>query len=197
MRFVRSGLALVALALVASACGGAARAGSNGSEETADDQLVAFTNCMREHGVDVEAESDDQGRMRVSIGGPRSGGSGSEGGSGNKPTEPDPEIEEAMRACEDKLPNKGQDLTPEERAELEDQLLEFAQCMREHGIDMPDPGEGGFIQKFSGSDGDSDEDSNFSGPDPESPEFRAAEEACKDKLPNRMGGPSVNREEAN
>ena len=30
-------------------------------------------------------------------------------------------------------------LSPEEEAKMRDNALKFAQCMREHGIDMPDP----------------------------------------------------------
>ncbi len=175
MKAARFSMALAALALVASACGGAARAGSNSSADTADDQLVAYTKCMRDHGVDVEADSDGEGRFRIAV----EPAAGSDGG-GEKGA-PDPKFEEAMKACEDKMPKMGQDLTPEERAELEDQMLEFAKCMREHGIDMPDPGEGGFIQKFDASGNGSAQN----GPDPESEEFKAAEEACQDKLPNK------------
>ena len=196
MRFVRWSMApaaLVALALVASACGGSARAGSNSSGETADDQLVAWTKCMRDHGVDVDADSDGEGRFRIAIG--PGAGRGDEAPAGAKGG-PDARTEAAMKACEDKMPKMGEDLTPEERAQLEDQLLEFAKCMREHGIDMPDPGEGGFIQKrVQNGSGD---DTFSSGPDPESEEFRAAEEACADKLPNKgRGGKSLSREEAN
>jgi hypothetical protein len=31
------------------------------------------------------------------------------------------------------------ELDPEQEAEMREQLLEFAECMRDHGIDMPDP----------------------------------------------------------
>ena len=59
-----------------------------------------------------------------------------------------------------------------DEAEMQDAALEYAQCMREHGIDMPDPEfeEGGGISM--GFDRDS-------GIDPESEEFAAAEEACE------------------
>jgi hypothetical protein len=56
-------------------------------------------------------------------------------------------------------------------------MLEFAQCMREHGIDMPDPQQGGGIRIQRNSDGNV---TNGEGViDPESPEFQAAEEACR------------------
>jgi hypothetical protein len=195
MRFVRFGLALVALSLVAAGCGGPARVGSNSSEQTADDQLVAWTKCMRDHGVVVDAESDGEGRFSISIGRPGEGGksggttTGAQGG-------PDARTEAAMKACEDKMPQRGQDLTPEERAKLEDQLLAFAQCMRQHGIDMPDPQDGGFIQKRV--DNGNGQNTFSNGPDPDSEEFKAAEKACEDKLPNKgQGGRALTREGGN
>jgi hypothetical protein len=57
-------------------------------------------------------------------------------------------------------------------SEMQDAMLEYAQCMRDNGIDMPDPefnGEGG-ISLGVGPD---------SGIDPESEEFQAAEEKCR------------------
>ena len=52
-------------------------------------------------------------------------------------------------------------------------MLEYAQCMRDNGIDMPDPQfdeDGGVTRSASRPD---------SGIDPESEEFKAAEEECR------------------
>ena len=40
------------------------------------------------------------------------------------------------------------ELDPEQQAEMQEQLLDFAQCMRDHGIDMADPvfGEDGRVE---------------------------------------------------
>ena len=40
------------------------------------------------------------------------------------------------------------ELDPEQQAEMREQLLEFAECMRDHGIDMADPvfGEDGRVE---------------------------------------------------
>jgi hypothetical protein len=58
-----------------------------------------------------------------------------------------------------------------DETEMQDAALEYAQCMRDHGIDMPDPvfQDGGMSIGF-GPD---------SGADPESEEFKAAEEECR------------------
>src|SRR5919197_272475 len=74
-------------------------------------------------------------------------------------------------------------------------MLAFAKCMREHGIDMPDPqfGAGGIVTQ-QGSSGDQ-------GFDPDDPRFQAAQNACQpivDKAARDAGlpkpaGPSTNR----
>ena len=69
--------------------------------------------------------------------------------------------------------------------EMQDKMLEFAQCMRDNGVDFPDPdvsGGGGRIQ--IGGPG---------GIDPSSKDFQAAQEACQSILgefgPQFNGGP--------
>ena len=58
---------------------------------------------------------------------------------------------------------------------MQAQALAFAQCMRDHGVDMPDPqfgggpGGGGMTIAIGGPDSDID---------PGSAEFQAAQEAC-------------------
>jgi hypothetical protein len=52
--------------------------------------------------------------------------------------------------------------------------LEYARCMREHGIDMPDPTGEGLVVRRDGKDG----------PDPESEKFQEAEQACDHHLAN-------------
>jgi hypothetical protein len=62
--------------------------------------------------------------------------------------------------------------------------LAFAQCMREHGIsNFPDSASEGY-----------DHDPSALGLDPNSPTFKAAEDACKKYLPNGGQPPSPNPE---
>ncbi|MEQ1788199.1 MAG: hypothetical protein ABL966_14185, partial [Acidimicrobiales bacterium] len=154
-RALLASLAVVALA----ACGGASGAddqvatlgdstagdaaddgdGAGAGEELTDaereDAMLEFSECMRENGVDLpDPGSGDSGR--VIAGGPDSG------------SRIDQEaFQEANEACgsllEDAFGDRPQ-LSPEEEAEMQDNALAFAECMREHGIDMPDPtfGEG-------------------------------------------------------
>jgi hypothetical protein len=57
--------------------------------------------------------------------------------------------------------------------------LEFAQCMRSHGVtNFPDPTSGGGIELPTGLN-------------PDSPAFRAARQACKQFLPSKAGPPAT------
>jgi hypothetical protein len=123
---------------------------------------------MREHGVDMpDPEVDDKGRVRVRI------GAGGPGGG----TRPDPaKLEAAQKACGSLMgggDGPGQ-LDPAER----DAMVAFARCMREHGIDMPDPTGDGLLMRRDGEQG----------PDPESEQFQEAEQACDHHLAN-LGRP--------
>jgi hypothetical protein len=166
------------LALALAACGGspegdrvASLSGDNATGTTAgaaktpskDPQQAAldFARCMREHGVDMpDPEVDEQGRIRVRVG---SGGG----------ARPDPKkLEAAQQACGSLMGGGDGDrqLDPAER----DAMVAFARCMREHGIDMPDPTGEGLMLRRDGKDG----------PDPESEKFQEAEQACDHHLAN-------------
>ena len=76
---------------------------------------------MRDHGVDMpDPDTPAAVAVRVTI----SGG-------------PNSNMDAAMEACKDKLPNGG--TPPSLNPQQQEQLREFAQCMRDHGVDMPDP----------------------------------------------------------
>lgn len=132
-----------------------------------------FAQCMRDHGVDMpdpqtaDGGSGDGGGLRITVtGGPNSN------------------ADAAMEACKDKLPNGG--VPPSMSPEQQEQLRQFAQCMRDHGVDMPDPdpNSGGLrISQSGGPQG---------GMGPDDPTFKAAQDACKDKLPGANGGTVTN-----
>jgi hypothetical protein len=157
---------------VASLSGGGATGTTSGAAKDAakDPQQAAldFARCMRQHGIDMpDPQVDDQGRIRVRVG---PGGPG--GGS-----RPDPEkLEAAQQACGGLLGGGDGDrqLDPADR----DAMVAFARCMREHGIDMPDPTGDGLLLRRGGDDG----------PDPESAEFQEAEKACGHHLADLRRG---------
>jgi hypothetical protein len=149
---------------VASLSGGGATGTTNGTAKTAKDPQQAaldFAKCMREHGIDMpDPQVDEQGRVRVRVGGPGGG------------ARPDPKkLDEAQKACGGLLGGGGDgpgQIDPEER----DAMVAFARCMREHGIDMPDPTGDGLVMRR-------DDDG---GPDPSSEQFQEAEKACDHHL---------------
>ena len=132
-----------------------------------------FAQCMRDHGVDMpdpqtaEGGSGDGGGVRITV----SGG-------------PNSNADAAMEACKDKLPNGG--VPPSMSPEQQEQLRQFAQCMRDHGVDMPDPDPNNGGLRISQSGGPA------AGMGPDDPTFKAAQEACKDKLPGAVGGTVTN-----
>ena len=206
---------LLAVAAVASGCGStssddgvaalddAAATTSEGDESTASDSngdddpgevALAWAKCMREHGIDVpDPEVDENGRVRVMIQRRRA----AEGVQ-------DDTFEKAREECGTPFGDAGPPpLSEEERAEMQETMLEFAACMREHGVDMPDP-------DFSSGGGGS---FGFGGAniDPQSSTFQKAQEACQDIIGDAFGrrgpglrvgggpgggdGPSTNRQE--
>ena len=191
----------VVLALTSAACGrgdddggvatidgGDAANGSSASPSVdPEDALAEFAECMRDNGIEdfPDPQIDEDGAIQIGIG----------GGGDDSPTEEDRQaIEEAMAACEELLPQgegPGQ-IAEEDQAAAQDAAVEFAECMREHGIEeFPDPefsDDGGILQQIG------------EGVDPESDEFREAEDACRPEfenaLPGRGDGGEVSTNEA-
>lgn len=169
----RGGLVLATgmSALVLAACGGsdggsdAAASGANASSSSSNDRdtaRVRLQQSLRENGVDLPA------------GGP--GGAG--GGGGRQLSDSDREdLQEALQGpCKDLQQNAFGDISEEDRQEFQDAFQEFSSCMREQGVDIPDirPGQGGPPAGGGGIDMDD-------------PDVQAAQEKCRDKLP--QGGP--------
>lgn len=147
----------IAIASVAvAACGGDSSGGSGGSKADFREAALKHARCMREHGVNVpDPKPGPDGGMRLEM--------RAEAGDKLK-------VERAEEACRKYLEDvRPPELSPEEEREFREQALKHARCMRENGIDMPDPtfGEGGRVEQRLGSD---------VGPD--NPRFEAAEKEC-------------------
>jgi len=151
MRFSRAA-ALAAAAAVAAllivGCGGGsdepgvARADDGGGSETSttgttstsevsadpEQAQLDFARCMREQGLDFpdpQPGSDGNLRFQAPAG------------------EIDQEaFREGAEACRQYLPDRGGALAGADDPEFQDAQLEFAQCMRDQGIDVPDPQSG-------------------------------------------------------
>ena len=169
--------AMLALCLVATACGGSssedaggvATAGggktqgaSDGKKRDPQQAGLDFARCMRERGVDVPDPSGDGGMVVI---GPGPGAGGGE----TKTFTPSPGFEEAEKACRHHLQGMLQDGGGKIDPKEQDRALKFARCMRQHGVDMPDPdfSKGGMTVEVGGD-----------GLDPNSETFKAAHKAC-------------------
>jgi hypothetical protein len=167
--------AAIACGLALTACGSEEPAAAD-REQANRDAMLAYTKCMREHGVDMPDPEPGQRGIRLRV------------PEGVTPEE----MEEAEGACRKHLDKiEAPELSEEQQKEFQEAALAHARCMREHGIDMPDPtfGADGRAEIRIRRRGD-----GASGPDPDDPKFKAAEEACRDKLP--FGGEPPSREES-
>ena len=102
--------------------GGPTAADNSGKSD--EDKMRDFAKCMREHGVDMPdpKPAGDGGGMSIAI-----QGDGADRG----------KVDAAQNACKHLMPNGGE-MKPPSAEEL-DKMRKQAKCMRDHGIDMPDP----------------------------------------------------------
>ncbi len=127
-------LAVVALSLTAATaigCSSSSPEGDGGTSRStvadAHDQGVAFARCMRQNGVPDFPDPGPDGELTID-----------ELANDSSIDPSSAAFERASSACEDLAPTG---FTGEERTEDEqEQALDFARCMREHGVpDFPDP----------------------------------------------------------
>ena len=166
-------LALV-LALAVSACGSSS-ASSSSSATTTGARFQARLNlakCFRAHGINVPDPS---------TGGGPAGGGGIFRSLRNYPTA---QVTAARQACSQYFAQAFPqlNLSPAQRAQAQQQLVKFAECMRSHGINIPDPtpnANGGFGIGQA-----------FRSVDRNSPAFQSALKSCQSLRPRfgRGGG---------
>jgi hypothetical protein len=165
MTRIRIGL-LLALALAVAACGGGderggvaslgdgkatstTSAGGSQDERQAD---LAYARCMRQHGINMpDPKYDANGRTEWQL------------PSGMR--KDDPKLKAAQQACRQYRANGGEAQRPNPQQQQE--MLAFARCMRQHGINMPDPTPDGRVDMRG-----------IKREVRESPKFKAAERAC-------------------
>ncbi|HEX7277500.1 MAG TPA: hypothetical protein VF244_09020, partial [Acidimicrobiales bacterium] len=168
---------VLALALGGAACGSSAGAddqvasatgtGSSAKAEGASDKDkvdaeqagLDFARCMREHGVDMpdpQTGGGPGGGGGFIMVGPSEAGIATDGGPVVGEGLPE-DFKAADEACRHILDDLIQEGGPPMDPEAQDRALAFARCMREHGVDMPDPdfsgGRGGFSITIGGPDG--------------------------------------------
>lgn len=157
---------------------GAAASGGTGGPGSASGVMIsggsgsssnglAFSQCMRSHGVPSFPDPNSQGQISF--------------GSSNGINPQSPQFQSAQQACQKVLPNGGKP-TPAQQAQALAAGLKMSQCMRAHGItDFPDPSTkgGGISIKINGGAG--------SDLNPQSPLFQSAQKACAKDLPGKVG----------
>jgi hypothetical protein len=167
MTRIRMGLVpglLLVLALAVAGCGGGGDGRSGGVASLGGDQAtattkpgggdstqadLAYARCMRQHGINLpDPKVDTSGRTEWQL----PPGVGPE----------DPKFKAAQQACKRYRPNGGQAQRPSRQQQQE--MLAFARCMRQHGINFPDPKPDGGV--------------DMRGIDIDDPKFKAAERAC-------------------
>ncbi|GLX04809.1 hypothetical protein [Microbispora sp. NBRC 16548] len=121
------GIASAGGARPGTADGATARPSASATVDRQEAQLK-FAQCMREHGVDVPDPGPD-GRVRIM------GKKGDEAA-----------MQKAMQACQHFMKDAVGDKLGGDDPEARDRMVKFAQCMREHGIDIADPAPGQGIQ---------------------------------------------------
>jgi hypothetical protein len=158
--------AAVGLSLFAAACGGSGGNGvaqigstqtttssssSSGSPSDRRGTLVAFSACMRKHGVPNFPD-------------PKAVGHGY-GLTIDDETANSPQFKNAEQVCKKLLPNGGMPTAQEQAAQMQE-ALKYAACIRSHGVpSFPDPKlhAGGGIEM---------------GEAPDSPQVKIAQKAC-------------------
>ena len=126
----------LAVALAVAACGGGGKANgvaslagatqttSAGNANSGKGQAALnWARCMRQHGINLPDPqfSGDNITQRLPT----------------RAEQNSPKFKAAEQACKQYLPNGGKPTPP--TAQERQQALAFAQCMRQHGINLPDP----------------------------------------------------------
>ncbi len=152
------------------ACGGGDGAAGGTRAGDLRDAALDYARCMREQGIDMpDPKTDENGVILTNGREPAGTGSARFG-----------EADEACRKHLDSVDPP--QLSEREQADFKRQALAHAKCMRDNGVDFPDPsfGDDGGVVVDIGPD---------SGIDPDSPAFKRAQEACQE-LMGRPGGGS-------
>lgn len=119
--------AAILVALVAGCSSGAGSTSSSGGNASSggtasgEASAVKYAQCMRENGINVPDPGPEGGLMMP-----------------DGYDSSDPKNQEIEQKCSQYLPP----VSDEDRAKNDEDMLAFAQCMRENGVDMPDPVDG-------------------------------------------------------
>lgn len=169
MKFGWLAAVLAATGLVVAGCGGGGSGSgtSTTSQAAMRDKEVKYSQCMREHGIKNFPDPQPDGGMLLKAG----------PGTGINPDSP--QFKAAQQACAKYQPKEGAKFDRAKAQQMQQAALKYAQCMRQHGINFPDPQfqDGGAKMTFGGP-----------GMNPNDPKFKAAAQACSKNAPGPGGG---------
>lgn len=159
---------MAAGAVLATACGGCSPSSSTGGSASRGgsanyQKARAYSECMRAHGVVNFPDPDAQGNIIMHT----------QSGQQQQVDTNSSVFQAADRSCRHLLPGGGAPLNAQ--SQVVKQYLKFAHCMRTHGLpNYPDP---------KVSPGSIDIGLGAAGIDINSPQFKAAERACRSLIP--------------
>ena len=132
---------------------------------------LAFVACVREAGIDEMPDPTvlADGTVQLLPPGPQ------------REILADPAFEEAAEGCVELIEEATFFTNAPDISSLEDSLLEFAQCLRDNGVEVDDPD----LSKFVPGQGARMFGDDF---DPQDPANADAIAACASLLPNAAGG---------
>jgi hypothetical protein len=166
--------ALTTSALVLVACGDSPAGAQSAADrdKAMKDAQIAFSRCMREHGIAMDDPKPGQRGIQLAIPAGVSPG----------------KAQAANDACKKYLDKiKPPEMSEEQQKQAKDAALAHSRCMREHGINFPDPTFGNNGEAMIKID-------RSSGIDPEDPKFQKAEKECQSKEPGMFGtGPETSK----
>jgi hypothetical protein len=163
-RLIAAGL--VASVLFVAACG----SGSGGAGTSDKSHALAYSKCMRSHGISDFPDPNAQGEIQLTA------------TAGSDLTPDSTQFKAADRACRALLPSPA---SPAQQRKDFGQALKFAKCMRSHGIPMPDPSPPGSGPQTQSHSGGATGGNNI---DPNSLQFKSAQQACASLMPKGKGG---------
>jgi hypothetical protein len=147
------------------------------SSASTQQKMVAYSQCMRTHGV-PEFPEPTEGHLLIH--------SSDHNGHVTGVNPQSSQFQAAEKACKSLAPPKLAP-SPALQAKMQESALKFSQCMRTHGVpNFPDPSFSGGGAKLTLKAG------GANGIDPNSPRFKAAQKTCQSDLPRHAdanGGP--------
>jgi hypothetical protein len=201
MRLSRLALLAAAVVVLVAGCGGSGGAqgiaslegasgdststtGGTGTTVDPEQAMLDYAQCMRDNGVDMEDPTvDENGNFQMMR--PPGSGQGGDFSQTDRDT-----MEAAREACSQYMEGIAQQFDRPDMTEMQDLMLQYAQCMRDNGVDMPDPDFGNGDDNPGAGGRLGFDMSQF---DTSDPTFQAASEACQDifganGMPGMMGG---------